>query len=313
MNATLELVKTNGITREDWLAQRKKGIGGSDIAAIAGLSPWRSPMAVYLEKIGEIPDQEENELMYWGTRLEDIVADEFSLRTGLKVQRKNAILQHSEYPWMLANIDRRIVGQKVGLECKTTSAYGKDNWADNKVPDMYQLQCQWYMAVTGYESWWIAVLIGGNTFQYKEIKRDEEIINYLIKIGSDFWQLVENKAPPAIDGSDSCSEVLNILYPASETVDDEIHLSGAEPIISDFLQAQQMEKEWKEAKESAANKLKAMLGDNSRGLTNTYRVNWKPVTSNRVDTDALKKAGLYDKYCKQSASRRFTISEIKEA
>lgn len=313
MSATLELIKTNGITREDWLSQRKKGIGGSDIAAIAGLSPWRSPMAVYLDKIGEIPDQEENELMYWGTRLEDIVADEFSLRTGLKVQRKNAILQHSEYPWMLANIDRRIVGQKVGLECKTTSAYGKDNWADNKVPDMYQLQCQWYMAVTGYESWWIAVLIGGNTFQYKEIKRDEEIINYLIKIGADFWTLVENKTPPAIDGSDSCTEVLNILYPAQEAVDDEVPLSGAESIVTDFLQAQQMEKEWKEAKEASANKLKAMLGDNSRGITSSYKVNWKPVTSNRVDTDALKKAGLYEKYCKTSSSRRFTISEIKEA
>lgn len=310
----LELVKTNEIEREDWLGVRRRGIGGSDIAAIAGLSPWRSPMAVYLEKIGEIPDKEESEAMYWGTKLEDVVADEFAKRTGLKVARKNAILQHPEYPWMLANIDRRIVGQKVGLECKTTSAYGKDNWAEDKVPDMYLLQCQWYMAVTGYDSWWIAVLIGGNTFQYKEIARDEEMINYLIQIGKDFWELVENRTPPAIDGTESSTEVLSILYPAEEVIDEEINLgNGAGPIVADFLHAQQMEKEWKEAKEEAANRLKSMLGESSRGTAGIHKVNWKPVTSTRVDADALKKAGLYEKYSKTSSTRRFTISEIKEA
>ena len=312
MNAQV-LTLTQDLTREDWLKARKKGLGGSDIAAIAGLSPWRSPMAVYLEKIGEIPDQEESEAMYWGTRLEDIVADEFSLRTGLKVARKNAILQHPEHPWMLANIDRRIVGQKAGLECKTTSAYGRDNWENDKVPDMYMLQCQWYMAVTGYDTWWIAVLIGGNTFRYTEIKRDEEIINYLIKIGYDFWTLVENRTPPAIDGTDSSTEVLNVLYPAEQATDDEIHLTGADAIIADFIHAQQMEKEWKEAKDEAANRVKILMGNYSIGNAGNYKVSWKPVVSNRVDTDALKKAGLYEAYSKQSATRRFLVKEIKEA
>ena len=307
------LTLTKDLTREDWLNARRHGLGGSDAAAIAGISPWQSPMAVYLDKIGEVPDQEESEAMYWGTMLEDIVAGEFTKRTGLKVARKNAILQHPQYPWMLANIDRRIVGQKAGLECKTTSAYGKDNWEDDKVPDMYQLQCQWYMAVTGYDSWWIAVLIGGNTFRYTEIRRDEEIINCLIKIGSDFWQLVESRTPPAIDGSDSSTEVLNALYPPEKATNDEIHIIGADSILADFLHAQQMEKDWKEAKDEAANRLKEKMGNCSIGYTGSHKLNWKPVTSNRVDTDALKKAGLYQQYSKQSMTRRFTVSEIKEA
>jgi len=312
MNAQV-LTLTTELNREDWLKARKQGIGGSDIAAIAGLSPWRSPMAVYLEKIGELPDQEESEAMYWGTRLEDIVAEEFSLRTGFKVVRKNAILQHPDCPWMLANIDRRIVGEKAGLECKTTSAYGRENWENERVPDMYQLQCQWYMAVTGYDTWWIAVLIGGNTFRYTEIKRDEEIINYLIKIGYDFWTLVENRTPPAIDGTDSSTEVLNVLYPPEQATDDEIHLMGAEPILKDFLYAQQMEKEWKEAKEEAANRLKSEMGNYSTGYAGNHKITWKPVISNRVDADALKKAGLYEQYCKQSMAKRFLVKEVKEA
>jgi len=115
------LVATKDMPRETWLEYRKQGIGGSDVAAIAGLNPWRSPMAVWLEKTGQIEPQKENEAMYWGAALEDIVAQEFSKRTGLKVHRKNFMLQHPEYPFMLANIDREILDPDKGrgiLECK---------------------------------------------------------------------------------------------------------------------------------------------------------------------------------------------------
>ena len=310
----LKLAKTDEMLREEWLEFRRRGLGGSDIAAIAGLSPWRSPMAVYLEKIGDIPGQEESEAMYWGKRLEDVVADEFALKTGLKVARKNAILQHPDHPWMLANIDRRIVGQKAGLECKTTSAYGKENWENGKVPDMYLLQCQWYMAVTGYDSWWIAVLIGGNTFQYKEIQRDEEIIRHITEIGRDFWGLVENRTPPAMDGSESSADVLNVLFPAESTRDEaeEINLAGADTVLNEFLRAQEMERQWKVAKDEAANKLKAQMGDYCMGRVGRHKVSWKPVISARLDTNALKEAGLYDRFTKASTYRRFTVSEVKE-
>ena len=104
---------------------------------------------------------------YFGNVLEEVVAQEFAKRTGLKVQRRNAILQHPAYPWMLANVDRLIVGERIGLECKTASEYLKKEWEGEEIPVTYLLQCQHYMAVTGYEAWWIAVLIGGNKFVYK--------------------------------------------------------------------------------------------------------------------------------------------------
>src|SRR5690554_2691682 len=163
---------TLDMTREQWLEERRKGIGGSDAAAIAGLSRYRSPIQVYMDKLGLIEPPEENEAMYWGRKLEDIVAEEFSIRTGLKVRRRNAILQHPEYPFMLANVDRLIVGKNEGLECKTTSAYRADEWKDDGIPWEYAIQCYHYMAVTGYKAWWIAALIGGNQFIYKRIERD---------------------------------------------------------------------------------------------------------------------------------------------
>lgn len=164
------LANTSEMSHEEWLAARRKGIGGSDAAAIAGLNKWKSPVAVYLEKIGQAPEENvSSEAAYWGTVLEDVVAQEFSKRTGLKVRRRNAILQHPEHSFMLANVDRLIVGEKAGLECKTASEYLKEEWKDDEVPAQYLIQCQHYMAVTGYDAWWIAVLIGGNKFIYKKL------------------------------------------------------------------------------------------------------------------------------------------------
>ena len=161
------LANTLHMDRKAWLEARKQGLGGSDVATIAGLSKWKSQVQVFLEKTQAIEQEDvQSEVAYFGNVLEEVVAQEFAKRTGLKVQRRNAILQHPAYPWMLANVDRLIVGERIGLECKTASEYLKKNGRMKKYPVTY-LQCQHYMAVTGYEAWWIAVLIGGNKFVYK--------------------------------------------------------------------------------------------------------------------------------------------------
>ena len=99
--------------RTAWLAARRTGIGGSDISAILGLSPWRSPVHVWLDKTGQAPDEPpaNAEAMYWGKTLEDVVAREYAQRTGRRVQRVNAILRHPQHEWMLGNIDRAIVAE----------------------------------------------------------------------------------------------------------------------------------------------------------------------------------------------------------
>lgn len=303
------LAKTLDMDRDKWLELRRQGIGGSDAAAVAGLNPWKSPVEVWLEKTGQITEQPDNEKMYWGRVLEDIIAQEFSRRTGLKVWRRNAILQHPEYPFMIANIDRRIVGKEEGLECKTASEYVKDQWKDDNVPDMYIIQCQHYMAVTGAKAWWIAVLIGGNCFKYTKIERDEEIIEYLIKIESDFWRLVEENTPPEPDGSEASTQLLARLYPEAEP-ESRIRLPlEAKDLIRQYEAAKLDEQEARTRKEEAANKLKAMLKDKEVGLIGDREVRWKSIISTRFDTKRFKKdhPDLYKQYVKESEYRRFEI------
>ncbi|WP_342045949.1 YqaJ viral recombinase family nuclease [Bacillus sp. OTU530] len=305
------LVNTLGMNHDEWLRYRTKGIGGSDVAAIMGLSKWKSPIGVYLDKTGAVEQEElQSEAAYFGNVLEEVVAKEFSLRIGLKVQRRNAILQHPEYYWMLANVDRLIVGEKVGLECKTTSAYMKKEWEGDEVPTAYLLQCQHYMAVTGFEAWWIAVLIGGNKFVYKRIERDEEIIHYITNIEKDFWiNHIEKNEPPMFDGTPASTELLKSMYP--ESLRDSFVSLGkdAEMLIEARNQVDEEIKALETQKAEYENKLKAMLGENEAGSTEKYQITWKSVSSKRFDSKRFAKEhpDFYEKYVNVTNSRRFLV------
>lgn len=306
------LVNTAEMNRIEWLEWRRKGIGGSDAAAIAGLSRYKSPMEVYLEKTEELlPEEGPSEAAYFGMLLEDLVAKEFQLRTGLKVWRRNAILQHPKYPFMIANLDRRIVGSDQGpgvLECKTASAYKRKEWVDGNIPPEYQIQLQHYLAVTGYGYAYIAVLLGGQEFVYRRMDRDDEMIEYLIKIEADFWRMVENRIPPAPDGTRASTELLNRLYPKGKPKSISLP-SEAEELVAAYEEAQKYEKQWAERKDEAANKLKAMLGENEIGYIKDREVRWKTITSRKVNIEALKTdcPKIYDRYTKEHTYRRFAI------
>jgi len=310
----LAIASTKDMDREIWLQFRRKGIGGSDVAAIAGLSKWKSPVEVYLEKVGQAPEEDlKSDAAYFGTVLEDIVAQEFSRRTGLKVRRCNQMLQHPEFPFMLANVDRLIVGEKSGLECKTASEYLKGEWEGEEIPAQYLLQCQHYMAVTGYSAWWIAVLIGGNKFVYKKVERDEEIIQYLIQIESDFWNNhVVQQVPPMVDGSEASTTLLKTLYAVGEP-DSETELPlEADSLIEQLEQAKQEEKEATDRVNELENRLKAMLGEYETGIASKHLVTWKNTTRNIIDSKALAKEhpDIHKKYLKQSVSRRFGVKAV---
>lgn len=306
------LVKTVDMDRDEWLRWRRRGIGGSDASAVAGLNRWRSPMQVWLEKTGQIPENADSEAMYWGRVLEDIVAHEFSKRTGKRLRRRNAILQHPEYPFMLANVDRLVVGEDAGLECKTASEWRSNEWANNGIPDEYLIQCQHYMAVTGCNKWYIAVLIGGNRFLWQEIQRDEDIIDYLIRIESDFWHLVETRTPPAIDGSHASTEALKLLYP--ESVEKTIELPHeAEQLIEERDRLKATIAGYEAELAAIENKLKAMLGEAEAGRIGNKLVTWKTVTSRRVDSKRLQKLhpDIYKECIKESSYRRFDVRDLR--
>ncbi len=166
--AALKLVKTNHLTRDQWLDVRRQGIGSSDAAAAVGLNPYKSQLELWLEKTGrdaELPridPSDESSPTYWGTLLEPIVAAHYTKRTGNKVRKVNAVLQHPEHAWMLANIDREIVGTSDVqiLECKTAGIHGSRLWKDG-VPEYVQLQVRHQLAVTVKRAVEVAVLLGG--------------------------------------------------------------------------------------------------------------------------------------------------------
>jgi putative phage-type endonuclease len=208
-------------TEDEWLALRQQGIGGSDASVACGMSPYKQAAILYLEKRGEREpdDLSDNERVYWGTVLEDVVANEYSRRTGRKVRRVNRILQSKAHPFMLASLDRDVVGEKRILECKTTDKHTQ-GWGDpgtDQVPSHYLMQTQHYLAVTGAEIADLAVLIGGNDFRIYTIQRDEDLIQAMIQLETEFWKNVVEGNPPAIDfDAKNALETVKLLYPGTD-------------------------------------------------------------------------------------------------
>lgn len=224
----LRLVDTRDLKRDDWLAVRRTGIGGSDAAAAVGLNPYVSQLELWLDKTGRDaelvkPDPTDTtEPIYWGTLLEPIVAAAYTQQTGNRVRKVNAVLQHPTVPFMLANLDREIVGIPGVqiLECKTAGEFGARLWRDG-VPEYVQLQVQHQLAVTGKRAADVAVLLCGQALEVHRIERDDTLIARLIELERQFWRYVETDTPPPADGSESADRALRCLYPrdAGSTVD----------------------------------------------------------------------------------------------
>lgn len=306
------MVSTKNMTRKEWLDFRKVGIGGSDVAVICGINKYKSLLQLWMEKTGRIELEEAGEPAYWGNVLEPIIRTEFSNRTGLKVDIINSILRHPVHKFMLANVDgivSDVSSKKSIFEAKTASAYKAEQWEDDKIPEDYMLQIQHYMAVTGFSSAYIAALIGGNKFIYKLIERDDELIDMIIQLEYNFWNCVENNVSPEVDGSGSCSNLMNKLYPSAENKSKIILPSEALTLIEQYNSAKEQEKLFSEMKDEASNKLKVMLGENETGIINDITVSWKNVISERIDTKRFKTEvpEIYDYYVSKTSSRRFTI------
>jgi putative phage-type endonuclease len=318
--AALRLAETRSLSRNDWLAVRRTGIGGSDAAAAVGLNPYRSALELWLEKTGRDaglarPDPlDTSEPVYWGTLLEPIVATAYTHQTGNRVRKVNAVLQHPTRPFMLANLDREIVGvpDVQILECKTAGEFGARLWRDG-VPEYVQLQVQHQLAVTGRRAADVAVLLCGQQLAVHRIERDDELIARLIPLEAQFWHYVETDTPPPADGSESADRALRHLYPgqASATVDftGDAHLSA---VFSDLVSVR-AEIETRSAVESELKQtIQQAMGDASRALFETGEVSFKRSRdSDGVDLKRLlsEHPGLQQQYAiTKPGSRRFLVS-----
>lgn len=322
-------------TREEWLAERRKSLGGSDIGSALGLCKWRSPYAVWAEKTGLTPDEPDNEAMRQGRDLEEYVAERFSGLTGKKVRRVNAILRNDDFPHLHANIDRDIVGEDAGLECKTASALNTSRFRGAEFPASYYTQCVTYLAVTGYKRWYLAVLVLGREFKVYQVTTvpDDEVPEWCagsVYVGAEefdslkafaaqFWQYVETKTPPPVDGSESTAETIETIFAESDDAAEEIDLTA----VADKLTARAELKEQKERIEAeiteVENAIKAFMETAPRGVlvgANTMTtVTWKTQESRRFDAKAFAKdhpgMDLTPYYTKsQSRPFRVTIKEI---
>jgi putative phage-type endonuclease len=306
-----KVVSTENMSRDEWLTWRKKGIGGSDASVVCGINKYKSPVELWMDKMGMLEQKEAGEAAYWGNILEPTVREEFSKRTGLKVNIEKSILQHSVYPFMFANVDG-IVNDPVHGNCifeaKTSSIFRIEEWV-NSIPEEYQLQIQHYMAVTGFKGAYVAALIGGNQFKWQFIKRDDEIIDMLIKLEESFWEHVRSNTPPPLDGSEAASMLLNRLYPQGNPESKITLPDEALDLIIQYEEYQEKEKQICEQKEKACTKLKALLGENESGVIGSRIVSWKNITSERLDSKQLKSdiPDIYSKYAQQSGYRRFSI------
>jgi predicted phage-related endonuclease len=215
--------------------------------------------------------------MYWGTLLEPIVAAHYTKRTGNRVRRVNAVLQHPTNPWMLANLDREVMGSAdvAILECKTAGINGARLWKEG-VPDYVHLQVMHQLAVTGKQAADVAVLICGQDLQIIRIQRDEEQIQQLIRLERAFWEYVEKDIQPPADGSDSADLALRCLYPrdTGEVLDlsQETELAGA---FSDLLAVRQKLADVTELESQLKQRIQQRMGDASRAVFECGEVSWK--------------------------------------
>jgi len=179
-----------------WLEERRKGVGGSDVAAILGLSPWKTPYQVYLEKRNECEPFRGNDATTWGTLMEPVIRQWYSDTTGRAVRVPDGIIYNEKYPFMLANLDGFTDDKRV-VEIKT--ARSGQHWGEpgtDEIPDYYMCQVQHYLAVTGFEFADVPVSIGGAIPVLYEIETDLELQEIMIEEEAKFWQRVQDGNPP---------------------------------------------------------------------------------------------------------------------
>ena len=315
------LVNTKSLSREEWLAVRKQGIGSSDAAAACGIHPYLSMLELWMIKTGRMESSIDESLegyspLYWGNTLEPMVAKYYQEHTGNKVRRVNAILQHPDPDkhFMLANLDYAITGSDEVqiLECKTAGEHGAKLWKHG-VPLYVTCQVQHQLAVTGKTAAHICVLLCGHEAKIYKVERDERLIESIIEQERLFWQYVATDTPPTPDHSESAARALKQLYPnpkPSSKVDlrDD---DGANKLFEQLLSYRDYMQELEQRHDQVKHQLQTLIADNEVAVFEKGAISWKrSKDSVGLDSKAVIKAypELLAKFSKtRQGSRRFVI------
>lgn len=309
--------------RSEWLAWRRRGIGASDVPAILNLSPWASPYSVYAEKRGLVPDTDATEAMALGLALEPVIAALFHERTGLYVVGAQTRFEHPDDPWLRTTLDGGVAESPHtemhavlgGFEGKSTSDSPK-KWED-EIPPMYMAQVQAQMAVTGMERTWLGVLhssFGARFRWYGPIERDEDDIRLIRERCEAFWfDHVLADVPPPVDGHQATTATLKEVLAAP----------GEQVVLSAVAAAALSERDrlkavLKEIEDSllpeVENVLRAEMGAATEAFVDGELVlSWRGSEQQRADPDALRAAGLFEKFSKTIPVRTMRRHKTKGA
>lgn len=321
------IVSTKDMPREEWLEYRRLGLGGSDAGAIIGMNPYATPYSVWADKTGRLPEKEDNEAMRQGRDLEDYVAKRFKEKSGKRVRHYNYMLMHERHDFITANIDRVVSGEYAGLECKTTSILNLKKFKDREFPDQYYAQCVHYLAVTGWDRWYLAVVVLGSDFKIYMLTRknddvcpdwcesmvyvDDGEIALLTGAEVEFWKtyVEPDKAPP-LDGFKPTTDALSAIYQGG---DDEI-IALSEDVIKGYMDVKADIKFLEKAKDRYEQAIKATLGDCERGECRGYSVTWR--TQKRNSFDSKRFAAEHPEmdlssYYNSTTYRVFGVKEVK--
>ncbi|CUX24336.1 YqaJ viral recombinase family nuclease [Clostridium sp. C105KSO13] len=332
------VVDIENLTREEWLKYRRKGIGGSDVAAIMGISPFATIRDLYNDKVGIQPLMEDEEESNWvakavGQRLEDLVAEIFSKKTGLEVFPVRKMFRHPLYPFMLADVDffiRFPDGSFGILECKTCNYNARDKWADDAIPANYVYQVRHYMAVTNISKAYIACLYGNNEneFVIRSLERDMMEEEEIIEQEAYFWNehVTKEVAPPYTGKPDLILASIRRYSGYADKSLPEITISNLETIrLEKYLnlseEKSQIEKRKKEIEaeqralsvpfvEMLGQGCKAVLEDGS----SRYRITYNPTKRTQIGKDRMEKLkiqypDIYEEYTKTTESRTFRVKK----
>ena len=325
----IKKISTKDMSREDWLKERKKGIGGSDVACVLGLNKYKSAFALYNEKKSEEIEDFDNEAMRIGRDLEEYVASRFTELSGIKVRHENAILINEEFPFIRANVDRLCVGVKAGLECKTASTWNAKNFGKGEFPVNYYAQCVAYMAVTGLPDWYLAVLVMGKEFKVYKLTRDKDCdcpewcecavyvgddeIESLVSACREFWcEHIEKNVPPAVFNSNDDEAISSACNPDSGQ---EIDMTGYLDKLAELTDIKWQIDELTTQKKQLEGEIKMFMGDCGKGYADGYKVSFTKQSRTTYDVKRFIEDNPdidLEPYKKVSESTRLTIKTIKE-
>ena len=333
----LVLADTTNLARPDWLELRRKGLGGSDAAAVLGISPFRTARDLYYDKLGVVTadDQENWVALEVGNLLEPLVARIFEEKTGLKVYQRKCMFQHPRHPWMLADLDYLVDlpdGTTAIVEIKTTNYNAKDKWWYNGaeiVPVYYEAQGRHYMAVTNLNRVYFCCLYGNNEDEViiRHIDRDMAYETELIALEHDFWHknVLAREPPPYTESGDLILESLRRRLGPADTDAPPVELTCAQSSrIKRYLELQE-EKNQRETDvkkfDAELQRLKALIladmGNSCSAISEDgYTVTWRPVRKIGISKDNLERMkevhpDIYAEYATVSESRRFNIRTPK--